>query len=229
MPHIFIDHGIPGRPGRVGGALLCPGDGGELLGSWQVDLRPRGMPNREIHPTIHLMVKFYPDWPSDGPPVRVDLFVRPTRNPRIPEGRLVWEGVAAFAEDFSVGAESLPELVVVAQRCASQALSNATVEIHTFLVPDKTPPEPTVELQVEPWHRDQQYGSCPRRRDEGVGQTPRHAGADIREQKSETPAPHDPFLVSSTDGGDPLEVCVVVDHGEPACGRRSGDDQVWDG
>jgi len=116
----------------------------------------RGVPCGKIRPTIHLMVKFYPNWPTDSPPVRVDLFARPTRNPRIPDGRLVWEGVAAFPEDFSVGAESLPELVAVAERCASQALSNAAVEIHTFLVPDKMPPEPTVELQVEPWHRDQQ-------------------------------------------------------------------------
>jgi hypothetical protein len=101
------------------------------------------------------MAKFSPNWPSDGPLVRIDLFVRPARNPKVPDGRLVWEGVAAFPEDLSVGAESLPELVGVAERCASQALSNAAVEIHTFLVPDKMPPEPTVELHVEPWHWDQ--------------------------------------------------------------------------
>jgi hypothetical protein len=84
------------------------------------------------------------------PPVRIDLFVKPVRNERQPEGPLIWIGESNFPIGFRVGALSLPQLVEVANTHGRQVLPGEDVELHIFLVPDRVPPEPVVELHFDP-------------------------------------------------------------------------------
>jgi hypothetical protein len=62
---------------------------------------------------------------------------------------LVWTGEANFPIGFRVGANSLPELVTIAKGHGRQVLAGEDVKVRIFLVPDKVPPEPVVELHLD--------------------------------------------------------------------------------
>lgn len=96
-------------------------------------------------------VKTLVDNSSGRPPIRIDLFVKPERNEHQPDGLLVWRGEANFPIGSRVGAPSLPELVGIAEVHGRSVLPGEGIELHIFLVPDKTPPEPVVELRVDEW------------------------------------------------------------------------------
>jgi hypothetical protein len=85
------------------------------------------------------------------PPLRIDLFVKPVRNDHQPDGPLIWTGESNFPIGFRVGVSSLPELVGIAEAHGRQVLPGEEIELHIFLVPDKTPPEPVVELHSDEW------------------------------------------------------------------------------
>jgi len=89
------------------------------------------------------------DSDSGRAPIRIDLFVKPERNQHQSEGPLVWTGEANFPIGFRVGAHSLPELVGIAEAHGSSVLPGEEIDLHVFLVPDKVPPEPVVELHFE--------------------------------------------------------------------------------
>jgi hypothetical protein len=84
------------------------------------------------------------------PPIRIDLFVKPVRNEHQPDGPLIWTGESNFPIGFRVGASSLPELIEIAQSQGGQVLPGEDIDLHIFLVPDKMPPEPLVDLHVDP-------------------------------------------------------------------------------
>ena len=97
-----------------------------------------------------MTVKTAVDTGAGRSPLRIDLFVKPVRNEHQPDGPLIWTGESNFPIGFRVGAQSLPELVEVARTHGLQVLPGEDIDLHIFLVPDKVPPEPVVELHVDP-------------------------------------------------------------------------------
>jgi hypothetical protein len=83
-----------------------------------------------------------------GDSYRVDLFVRPERNPTEPDGPLIWKGNATSPMGFVVRARSLPELVTTAERHARELGATGQANLRIYLIPDKVPPEPVVELRI---------------------------------------------------------------------------------
>jgi hypothetical protein len=102
--------------------------------------------------THNAPVKTAVDTGSGRSPIRIDLFVKPMRNEHQPEGPLIWIGESNFPIGFRVGANSLPELVELAGIHGRQLLPGEDIDLHIFLVPDKVPPEPVVEVHVDPAH-----------------------------------------------------------------------------
>jgi hypothetical protein len=49
---------------------------------------------------------------------------------------------------FVVRARSLPELVTAAERHARELGAAGRAKLRIYLIPDKVPPEPVVELQI---------------------------------------------------------------------------------
>jgi hypothetical protein len=84
-----------------------------------------------------------------GGAYRVDLFVKPERDPANSEGPLIWSGEANPPMSFVVKARSLPELVGTAERWARELQAVGPLELHIYLIPDKVPPEPVVELRLD--------------------------------------------------------------------------------
>lgn len=60
------------------------------------------------------------------------------------------DGGTNFPVGFRVRAQSLPELVAVAEAHRREVLAGEDVKVRIFLVPDKVPPEPVVELHPDP-------------------------------------------------------------------------------
>jgi hypothetical protein len=85
------------------------------------------------------------------PPLRIDLFVEAVRNEHQPDRPLIWTGESNFPIGCRVGASSLPELVGIAEAHGRQVLPGDEIELHTLLVPAKTPPEPVVEFHSDEW------------------------------------------------------------------------------
>jgi hypothetical protein len=63
-------------------------------------------------------------------------------------GSLDLDGRSELPHRISSGAESLPELIVEAKAHGRQVLAGHDVKVRVFLVPDKVPPEPVVELHL---------------------------------------------------------------------------------
>jgi hypothetical protein len=84
-----------------------------------------------------------------GESYRVDLFVKPERNPAEPEGPLIWKGESPSPMGFVVRGRSLPELVVTAERHARELGASGHCQLRIYLIPDKVPPEPVVELHID--------------------------------------------------------------------------------
>ena len=84
-----------------------------------------------------------------GGSYRVDLFVKPERNPTEPDGPLIWAGEATSPMGgFEVRARSLPELVTTAERHARELGAAGKADLRIYLIPDKVPPEPVIELRL---------------------------------------------------------------------------------